>query len=254
MTGTARQITLLLAASLTLVMNYLSSALPLFGTTNGEVSDSLPNAFTPAGLTFAIWGVIFVGLAVFAIYQATPARRAKRYDAVFWPYLLANLLNVGWLLAFQSLYFGLSVAVMLGLLASLIWLYAVLLRLDLSHSEAAALGLPTSLYLGWISVATIANITAWLISLGYLNGLWGLPPQVWSALMIVVSAGVGAFFLRLNRDFAVAGVLLWSYWGVYLARPEALTVTLALLLGLLILVIGALWQRGRVGTARRLNA
>ena len=254
MTGLARQITLLLAAALTLVMNYLSNALPLFGNTNGQVSDSLPNAFTPAGLTFAIWGVIFAGLLMFGSYQATPAQRGKRYDALFWPFLLANLLNVGWLLAFQSLHFALSVGIMLGLLASLIWLYARLLRLDLSGGESLALGLPTSLYLGWIAVATIANVTAYLVSLGYTDGLWGLSAPLWSALLIVISAGIGAFFLRLNRDFAVAAVLLWAYWGIYLARPEVLTVTAALMVGVVILLIGAFWQRKSSGTARRLAA
>ncbi|GGB75943.1 hypothetical protein [Deinococcus soli (ex Cha et al. 2016)] len=73
MTGLPRQITLLLATILTLVMNYLSNALPLFGNSNKEVSDALPNAFTPAGLTFAVWGPIFLGLLVFAVYQALPA-------------------------------------------------------------------------------------------------------------------------------------------------------------------------------------
>ena len=73
MTGLARQLTLLAATVLTLVMNYLSNALPLFGNSNGEISDRLPNAFTPAGLTFSIWGVIFLGLIVFAVFQALPA-------------------------------------------------------------------------------------------------------------------------------------------------------------------------------------
>ena len=220
MTGLPRQITLVLATLLTLVMNYLSNALPLFGNSNGEISDSLPNAFTPAGLTFAIWGVIFLGLLVFAVYQALPGQRGKRYDALFWPYLLANLLNVGWLLAFQSLHFGLSVLIMLALLASLIWLYVRLSRMELKRSETLALGLPTSLYLGWIAVATIANVTAWLVSLGYTDGLLGLSGPVWSALLVVVASLVGAFLLRANRDLAVSGVILWAYWGVYLARPE----------------------------------
>lgn len=81
MTGLARQVTLVLATVLTLVMNYLSNALPLFGNTNGQISDSLPNAFTPAGLTFAVWGPIFLGLAVFAVYQALPAGRSRAMTA-----------------------------------------------------------------------------------------------------------------------------------------------------------------------------
>lgn len=255
MTGIPRQITLVLATLLTLVMNYLSNALPLFGNSNGQVSDSLPNAFTPAGLTFAIWGVIFLGLAAFAVYQALPGQQGARYDALFWPYLLANLLNVGWLLTFQSLHFGLSVLIMLTLLASLIWLYARLRNLDLKRGEALALGLPTSLYLGWIAVATIANITAWLVSLGYTNGLLGLSGPVWSALLVIVASLMGAFLLRANRDLAVSGVILWAYYGVYLARPEATTVLIGLVLGVLILLAAVFVRSGKPGSgARRLTA
>ncbi|AZI42341.1 tryptophan-rich sensory protein [Deinococcus psychrotolerans] len=255
MIGIRRQITLVLATLLTLLMNYLSNALPLFGNSNGEISDLLPNAFTPAGLTFAIWGVIFLGLLAFAVYQALPGQRGPRYDALFWPYLLANLLNVGWLVAFQSLHFGLSVVVMLALLGSLIWLYLRLKQLDLKGTEALALGLPTSLYLGWIAVATIANVTAWLVSLGFTAGLAGISGPLWSAILVVVASGVGAFLLRANRDFAVMGVILWAYYGVYLARPQELTVTLGLVLGVVVLLTAAFAQRGKPGSgARRLSA
>ncbi len=255
MTGIPRQITLVLATLLTLLMNYLSNALPLFGNSNGEISDSLPNAFTPAGLTFAIWGVIFLGLLAFAVYQALPGQRGPRYDALFWPYLLANLLNVAWLLAFQSLYFGLSVVIMLTLLGSLIWLYTWLRQLNLKGGEAWALGLPTSLYLGWIAVATIANVTAWLVSIGLRAGALGISGPVWSALLVVVAAGVGAFLLRANRDFAVMGVILWAYYGVYLARPQELTVTVGLVLGVVVLLAAAFVKRSTPGSgARRLSA
>lgn len=255
MTGLPRQITLVLATLLTLVMNSLSSALPLFGDSNGEVSDSLPNAFTPAGLTFAIWGIIFLGLLVFAVYQALPGQRGARYDALLWPYLLANLLNVGWLLAFQSLHFGLSVLIMLALLGSLIWLYTRLRSLQLKRSEALALGLPTSLYLDWIALATIANVTAWLVSLGYTGGLLGLSGPVWSALLVVAASLVGAFLLRANRDLVVSGVMLWAYWGVYLARPEMTTVLGGLIVGVVILLAAAFVRSGKPGSgARRLTA
>ncbi|AWN22881.1 tryptophan-rich sensory protein [Deinococcus irradiatisoli] len=255
MTGLPRQITLVLFTLLTLVMNYLSNALPLFGRSNADVSNALPNAFTPTGLTFAIWGVIFLGLLVFAGYQALPGQRGARYDALFWPYLLANLLNVTWLLAFQSLHLGLSVLIMLALLASLIWLYVRLGHLDLSRQETLALGLPTSLYLGWIAVATIANVTAWLVSLGYTNSLLGLSGPVWSALLAIVAALIGAFLLRANHDLVVSGVILWAFYGVYLARPQIGTVLVGLIAGTLIILAAALVRGGKSGRgARRLTA
>lgn len=240
MTGIARQVTLVLATVLTLVMNYLSNALPLFGNTNGQISDALPNAFTPAGLTFAVWGPIFLGLAVFAVYQALPAGRGPRYDRLFWPFLLGNLLNVAWLLAFQSLNFGLSVMIMLALLGSLIWLYLTVRGLHPLSGEFWALQVPVSLYLAWISVATMANVTAFLVSLGVTGGVLGLGAQLWSALLVVIAGLVGTFFLLRYRDYALAAVLLWAFLGVYLARPDTLLVAVGVVVGAALVVLAGL--------------
>ncbi|MBB5376432.1 hypothetical protein HNQ07_001896 [Deinococcus metalli] len=237
MSGLPRQVILLAATVLTLVMNYLSTALPLFGNSNKEISDALPNAFTPAGLTFAVWGPIFLGLAAFAVYQALPAQRGPRLDRVFWPFLLGNVLNVAWLLAFQSLHYGLSVVIMLGLLASLIWLYRTVRALPPQGAEVWTLQVPTSLYLAWISVATMANITAALVSAGVTAGALGLAPATWSAVLVVVAAALGSVFLARFRDYAFALVLLWAFLGVYLARPEVALVTAGVALAAALLVV-----------------
>ncbi|MEF2276908.1 tryptophan-rich sensory protein [Deinococcus sp. YIM 134068] len=238
MTGLPRQLTLLAATVLTLVMNYLSNALPLFGNSNKEISDSLPNAFTPAGLTFAVWGPIFLGLLVFAVYQALPAQRGPRFDGLFWPFLLVNVLNVAWLLAFQSLNYGTSVVIMLALLGSLIWLYLHVRGMKPQGVEGLTLALPTSLYLGWISVATIANVTAFLVSRGVTDGLAGLSGPVWSALLVLIAALLGVFFLVRFRDSAFAVVLLWSFYGVYAARPDLGTVVLGVVVAAVLVVLG----------------
>lgn len=239
---------MVLATVLTLVMNYLSNALPLFGNTNGQISDSLPNAFTPAGLTFAVWGPIFLGLAVFAVYQALPAGRGPRYDRLFWPFLLGNLLNVAWLFAFQSLTFGLSVVIMLALLGSLIWLYLTVRGLQPLSGEFWALQVPASLYLAWISVATMANITAFLVSAGITGGVLGIGAQLWSALLVVIAGLVGSFFLLRYRDYAFAAVLLWAFLGVYLARPDTLLVAVGVIAGAVLVVLAGLraMRQGRM--------
>lgn len=239
--------TLLAATVLTLVMNYLSNALPLFGNSNAEVSDRLPNAFTPAGLTFAVWGPIFLGLLVFAVYQALPAQRGARLDRLFWPFLLGNLLNVAWLLAFQSLNIGLSVVIMLALLAVLVRLYLSVRSLPPQGAERWTLQLPVSLYLAWISVATIANITAFLVSAGVTQSFLGIAGPVWSALLLVVAAAIGVFFLWRFRDYAFAAVLLWAFYGVYVARPEVSTVVLGVAVAADLVLFGSLsaWRRPR---------
>lgn len=249
MTGLARQVTLVLATLLSLTMNYLSNALPLFGNSNKQVSDALPNAFTPAGLTFAVWGPIFLGLLAFAAYQALPAQRGARYDRLFWPFLLGNLLNSAWLLAFQSLNFALSVPVMLALLGSLVWLYLTVRDLRPQGAEVWTLQLPSSLYLAWISVATIANITAFLVSAGVTGGALGISAPVWSALLVVIAAVIGVFFLVRFHDYAFAAVLLWAFYGVYVARPDAATVVTGVAVAAVIVVLGALLSLRRPARA-----
>lgn len=246
-TGRSRQIVLLLATVSTLVMNYLSSATSLFANSNKQISDALPNSFTPAGLTFAVWGVIFLGLITFAVYQALPAQRGPRYDGLFWPYLLSNLLNSAWLSAFQTLNFGLSVLVMLALLASLVWLYLTLADMKLRGTERFTLGVPASLYLSWITVATVANITAWLVSRGFTDGLAGVSPQTWSVGLLLVAALIGAVMLVRRRDVAFGLVLAWAFYGVYLARPEQGMVVTGVILAAVVLLVGAAAGYGRRG-------
>ncbi len=241
MTGVGRQVTLLVAVLATLALNGVASTAGLFGRVTGSISDGLPNPFVPTGLTFSVWGVIFLGLLAFGVFQALPAQRGGRFDRLFWPFLLANVLNMGWLLVWHSLAYALSVLVMLALLADLIWLYVALVRLPLrSAGERWCLGVPTSLYLGWITVATVANVTAWLVSAGVTNGFAGLSAPAWAAVMVVVAALVGAFMLLRFRDVAFALVLAWAFYGVYAKRPDVTTVVWGVLIGAVVLVVAAL--------------
>ena len=241
MTGLGRQVVLLVAVLATVALNGVAGSVGLFGRQTGSISDNLPNPFVPYGPTFAIWGVIFVGLLAFGVYQALPGQRGERFDRLFWPFLLSNLLNMGWLLTWHSLAYTFSVVIMLGLLGSLVWLYRTLAALPLrSAGERWCLGVPTSLYLGWISVATIANITAWLVSLGVTQGALGLSAPVWSALLVVVAAVIGALMLLRFRDLAFALVLAWAFYGVYAKRPEMTTVVWGVVIGAVVLLLAAL--------------
>lgn len=237
MTGLSRQITLGVAVVVTLVMNTVAGIGLLFGRDPGSISDGLPNAFTPAGFTFSIWSLIFLGLIAFAAWQARADQRGERLDRIAAPFLLSNVLNVGWLLAWHSLNYGLSVVVMLALLATLVWLYVRLDAMQLRGAEQFWLGAPISLYFGWISVATIANVTAWLVSRGVTDGLLGLGAQTWSAILIGVASLVGAFLLWRRRDWVFAAVLAWSFYGVYAARPNAEIIVAVILAGVAALLI-----------------
>lgn len=238
------QIVNMLALAGTLIINILSNALPLNGRTAGEISDALPSFFTPAGYTFSIWGLIYTALIGFAIYQALPQAREQSFlSQIGWLFVASSVANSAWIFAWHYGYYLISVVMMITLLLSLIAIY---LRLQVgrtgeSHSwqEKLLVHVPFSLYLGWITVATIANIASVATYLGWQGG--GIAEPVWSAIMIAVAVVVAALVLFNARRLAYAGVLIWALFGIRAAYPaEALVantaVVAAVLIGMLALL------------------
>jgi len=256
-----RQVIVVIAVIATLVVNGLANALPLNGQTSGEVSDRFQVFFVPAGYVFSIWGLIYVGVILYAVYQALPAQRDNpRLRATGYLFVLSCLANITWLFLWHYEFFLLTVLVMGVLLSLLIGIY---LRLDsgrvtVSMAERWLVQLLFSVYLGWISVATIANVT---VVLDYLNwGGWGLSPEIWTAIMLLVGVGL-AFGMALSRgDVAYNLVIIWAYAGIALKHSGTLFVTTAawIAVGLIILavVIGLFIKQrsGQQSTAEPLTA
>ena len=238
--GATRQIAVVAAAAFNLVMNGLAGAGVLFGTQTGAVSDAYPTPITPAGWAFSVWSVIFLGVAVFAVWQGTPARRGSRYDAVGLPFVAANVLNGLWQIPWLTGRFGIAAVVIVGILGSLVWLYLRLDRMALRGSERWALGVPTALFLAWLSVAAPLNLTIWLQSAG-----WTSDAAVWPVAVVLAVSAVGAWLLARTGDVAVALVLLWAFAAIG-AGGAGGAVGLALGLGALA-VVGAV----AVGARRR---
>jgi hypothetical protein len=210
-----RQLANILSTALALTVNILASALPLNGQNTGEISDRFKVYFVPAGYVFAIWGIIYIGWIAFSIYQARPAQRQNpRLRNLGYLYALSGVFNAAWLFCWHYNQFGLSVLVMLGLLLLLIASY---LRLDVARTSVSAtenwsVDIPFSVYLGWISVATIANISDYLYLIQW-DG-FGLAPQTWAAIMIVVASVLGILMTATRRDSAYNFVLAWSFAGI----------------------------------------
>lgn len=215
------QIINIVALVATLAVNGLANYLPLNGQTTGEISDSIPTLFTPAGYVFSIWGLIYLGLAVFVWYQAVPARRETDLLVRIGPWFaLSCALNTVWVLLWHWELFALTEVVMVGLLVSLI---AVYLRLGIGRREASTsekwlVHAPFSTYLGWISVATIANTSVLLYTLKW-NG-WGIPVEVWTILVIIVAAGLGIVMALLRGEIAYPLVIVWAAIGIVVARQD----------------------------------
>ncbi len=212
---TLRQIANVLSVIIALTVNILASTLPLNGQNTGEISDRFQVYFVPAGYVFAIWGIIYIGWIAFAFYQAQPAQKENpRLRKLGYLFALSGLFNAGWLFCWHYNLFGLSVLVMLTLLGLLIASYLALNvgREPVSAAEKWNVDVPFSIYLGWISVAAIANVTDWLYLVNW-NG-FGLAPQVWAVIMLIVACLVGLFMTLLRRDSGYLFVFVWSFAGI----------------------------------------
>ncbi len=182
----------LLAMLGALTVNILSNALPLNGLNTGQISDRFDVFFVPAGYVFSIWGLIYIGWIAFIIWQFRPANRSSpRLRALGYWFALSCVFNAAWLFCWHYQQFGLSVVVMLALLATLILSY---LRLDVGLTRVGAaerwsVDIPFGVYLGWVSVATIANITDYLYYIQW-DG-FGIAPQVWAVIMLAVASLLG---------------------------------------------------------------
>jgi hypothetical protein len=242
-----RQIVVALATVATIVINVLANALPINGQTTAEISDRIQVYFTPAGYVFAIWGLIYLGLIVFTIYQALPAQRANpALRRVGWPYVVSCLANSAWIFLWHYDQIAWSLVAMGVLLVALIAIY-LLLGIGLGKGpskERWPVRAPFSVYLGWITVATVANVAAYLWTIGW--GGWGLRPEVWTAIMIAVAAILGVLVLATRRDPLYALVLVWALAGIVQKHPEILVISLtagAAAVGLFLGAVVALWRK-----------
>ena len=249
-TDTVRQVVNVLALVAVIVGNWLGIALPINGQTTGEISDRFDVFFVPAGYVFSIWGLIYLGLIAFAVYQALPAQRENpRLRRVGYLFALSCVANITWLFLWHYEVFVLTLVVMLALLLLLIAIY---LRLDIGRAQVSGVerwlvDVPFSVYLGWITVATIANVTVVLDYVGW-NG-WGISPQAWTVIMLFAGLVIATAMSLTRADVAYSLVLIWAYVGIAVKHPDTPVVAVtawvtAALIGLMLL-IGVLLKRQR---------
>ncbi len=228
MKSTVRQIVVILAALAMIIVNVLANALPINGQNTGEISDRFDIYFVPAGYVFSIWGLIYIGIIAYLIYQALPAQRNDaRMEAIAGPFVLSSVANIVWIFLWPYNAFPATLLAMLVLLASLIVIYLRLGtgRTRVSTAETWAVRVPFSIYLGWITVATIANVTQVLYYLGW-NG-FGISPETWLMIMLAVSVVVAGLMAWTRRDAAYLLVLVWAFIGIALKHAAVPPVAIA---------------------------
>ncbi len=210
-----RQMAVIVTVLVTLVVNVLANALPLNGLNTGQISDRFKVYFVPAGYVFSIWGLIYIGLIAFAVFQALPSQRENpRLRATGWWISLGGLANSVWIFFWHYEQFPLTLLAMLVLLGTLIITY---LRLGIGRTtvpvaETRAVRLLFSIYLGWITVATVANVTDLLDYLKW-NG-FGIAPEIWMGIVLTAVLVIAALMNFTRRDIAYTAVILWALAGI----------------------------------------
>lgn len=232
----------LIAFVFMIVMNYLANALPLNGKTTGQLSDTYPNLFVPAGITFSIWGVIYLLIAAFMVMQFFVGN-AGIVNKIGWLFVLSSVLNGLWILTWHYQKLPLSLLVMLGMLLTLI-----LINQQLKTEPFGIIKAAFGIYLGWICIATIANVTALLVN--YSWGGFGLSEQTWTLVMIIVGLVITTFaIVRLNNPFIGLSVV-WAFAGITIKRQtdyRAIFITAIVALLLAALVVGlSFFQRIKI--------
>jgi hypothetical protein len=236
----------------TVIVNGLANALPINNKTTGELSDQYPNLFVPQGLTFSIWGVIYILLAIYVTYQLISSLKKDTQtiwfiDKIGILFFVTSLANIGWIFTWHYQILPLSLILMLILLGSLIAIY---LRLGIGQSnttktEKYMVHLPFSFYLGWITIATIANMTALLVDIKW--DRFGFSEQFWAVLMIIVGIAIAVALLRKRNDIFFCLVVDWALLGILLKRLAtetipAQSIIVITIVGLVVITIGIIFQ------------
>ena len=217
-----RQLANALSVVLALTVNILASALPLNGQNTGAISDRFQVFFVPAGYVFAIWGLIYIGWIAFTIYQFLPAHKeSPRLRRLGYLFALSGVFNAAWLFCWHYNQFGLSVLVMLTLLGLLLTSYLTLGigKTSVSNAEKWCVDISFSVYLGWISVATVANITDYLYFINWTG--FGIAPQAWAVIMLMTASLLGIAMTFIRRDSGYVFVLVWSFVGIAVKQATA---------------------------------
>jgi hypothetical protein len=200
------------------IVNALANIVPINGIGTGAVSDAYPNLFAPAGITFAVWGVIYLLLGGCTLYLLGLFRAPSesgdpgllRHVAVL--FAVSSIANALWIFSWHYRAILLSMLLMLVILACLILINRATHAVALSTREKALVRVPFAVYSGWITVATIANATALLVDLGWKG--FGLSTTVWTVAVLIVGVAIGAATLIRLRDLAYGLVLVWAYAGI----------------------------------------
>jgi hypothetical protein len=226
------QVANIIAFLTVLVFNYTANSGLINGKTIGDISSQYETLFTPASYAFSIWGLIYLMLAAFIIYQSRGLFKQVNNDdfvlQIGWWFVISSIANSLWIVAWVQNYIGLSVILIGILLFSLVQIVVNtnMERWDAPFPKILLLWWPFCLYSGWITVAIIANITVYLTKIGWSG--WGISDGSWAIILVIIAGIINLFMIitRNMREFALVGI--WGLTAVAVAnwsvhQPSAIT-------------------------------
>ena len=207
--------------------NVAANALPLNGRRTGDISDAYPSLFTPAGVTFSIWGLIYLLLGAHVLYQlglfrdrpdtAVDTALLNRVGLLF---SLSSLINTAWIFAWHYDFIPLSAVLLVAILTCLALIVMTVRRANPTARQRLLIGVPFSVYFGWSTVAVVSNITVLLV---YWNwDRFGIAESVWAVIIVLVAAAIGTLTMLRNRDLAYGLVLVWAFTGILIRQTTDL--------------------------------
>ncbi|MFA7201935.1 MAG: tryptophan-rich sensory protein [Candidatus Paceibacterota bacterium] len=236
-------------------VNFLANTVPINNRSTGDISDAYPNLFAPAGPAFSIWGLIYLLLGGYVLYQFLKKNQEteailKKINPLF---IATSIANMAWIFAWHYDYIGLSVLIMAALLILLIKIADILRTEHFTLLEKVFIWAPFSIYFGWITVASIANITVFLVSIGW-NG-FGIADFVWTSIILLVGALIGILRIHRDNNIAYGMVLIWAYtWILFKhlsidgfdGQYPSIIVTATICLFLFVMFVGRIIYKKRI--------
>lgn len=226
------------------VVNFLANYLPINDLDTGEISEMYPNLFTPAGFTFSIWGVIYLLLGIFIVYQIFKLYKDNikldYIQRISYFFISSSILNIVWIFAWHYLQIGLSLIIMFLLLTNLLYLYRRLNSSDIQENGFTLSKITFSIYTGWITIATIANVTVFLVDINW--GGFGLSDSFWMIIITLLATAIVIRFMYQNDDWVYALVAVWAFFGIVYKRlttePVETAVVIVLIICMLTIIAG----------------
>lgn len=204
-----------------IIVNAAAVILPINGITTAQVSDSYPNLFAPAGITFSIWSVIYLLLGIYVIYQFFIKNKEdeKTFFEINKYFIISSLINSIWIFTWQYKIIWLSLILMILLLLSLIKISIIIDLSKLKGKNKFISKIPFGVYLGWITIATIANATIFLVSINW-DG-FGIPNYIWMITILIVGVIISSAVMIKLKSIAYGLVPVWAYFGIYIKHTSA---------------------------------